>query len=128
MKLLLDTHTLFWAMQDRSKLSALARAVLEDDENEVFASLASTWEMAIKVGAGKWPEAAALLAGFEEEIAVPGFMLLAITVSHVRAAGLMTSLHRDPFDRLLAAQAMAEGLTLVTVDPRVQGLGAAWVW
>ena len=90
--------------------------------------MATAWEMAIKVGIGKWPEAAALVDDFEAKIALPGFRLLPISVPHVRAAGLMQSPHRDPFDRLLAAQAMTEGLTLVTADTRLAALGAAVLW
>lgn len=128
MKLLLDTHVLFWAMQDRPKLSSTSRAAIEAEENEVLVSIVGAWEMAIKIGSGKWPEAAALLANFDKVIAVPAFVLLPLTVPHVRAAGLMQAAHRDPFDRLLAAQAIAEELTLVTADTKVQGLGAAWLW
>ena len=84
--------------------------------------------MAIKIGLGKWPEAEPLLAKLEAELAVPGFRLLPISLAHVRAAGLMSSPHRDPFDHLLAAQAQIEGLTLVTADPKVQALAATWLW
>ena len=128
MRLLLDTHAFYWAIEDETKLSPAALAAIQDPENDVFVSIVGAWEMAIKVGNGKWPEAAALLANFEKEIAVPAFVLLPITVPHVRTAGLMQAAHRDPFDRLLAAQAIAEGLTLVTADEKVQGLGAPWLW
>ena len=110
------------------RLSAIAHAAIESNDNDVYVSIASAWEMAIKVGIGKWPEAAALIAGFESEMSVPDFAILPLTVPHARAAGLMPSPHRDPFDRLLAAQAIAEGLTLVTADTKVRGLGAPWVW
>ena len=128
MKLLLDTHVLFWAMLDRQRLSPALTAVMQDPVNDVHASLASAWEMAIKIGLGKWPEAEPLLAKLEAELAVPGFRLLPISLAHVRAAGLMSSPHRDPFDHLLAAQAQIEGLTLVTADPKVQALAATWLW
>ena len=74
-------------------------------DSDVYVSVASAWEMAIKVGLGKWPEAVELVAEFESQISSEGFRLLPITVPHVRAAGLMQAAHRDPFDRLLAAQA-----------------------
>ena len=70
----------------------------------------------------------ALVGDFETEIAVEGFRLLPISVPHVRAAGLMQSPHRDPFDRLLAAQAQIEGVTLVTADPKLQQLVTGWLW
>ncbi len=94
----------------------------------MLVSLASAWEMAIKIGAGKWTQATTVLNTFETLLAVEDFRLLPINLAHVRQAGLMQSLHRDPFDRLLAAQAQIEGLTLVTADPKVQALGAPWLW
>ena len=90
--------------------------------------MATAWEMAIKVGIGKWPEAAALVDDFEAKSALPGFRLLPISVPHVRAAGLMQSPHRDPFDRLLTALAQIEGLTLVTADAKLASLSAPTLW
>ena len=124
MRLLLDTHILFWAIMDVPKLSPTATAALQDPNNQVLVSVASAWEMAIKVGLSKWPEAANLVAHFDAEIAKAKFALLPITIPHVRTAGLMQAAHRDPFDRLLAAQAQVEGLSLVTADPKLAGLGA----
>ncbi len=97
-------------------------------DTDVFVSIVNAWEIAIKVGRSKWLEAAPILGSFEAEIATEGFRLLPITVPHVRAAGLMQIPHRDPFDRLLAAQAQIEGLTLVTADPKVQALVQDWLW
>ena len=91
-------------------------------------SVVTAWEIAIKVGGRGWPEVQDLLDTFETAIAAEGFGLQPISVAHVRAAGLMQSPHRDPFDRLLAAQAQIEGLTLVTADAKVQTLGAQWLW
>ena len=96
--------------------------------NEIYVSVVSAWEMAIKVGLGKWPDAAVLVERFEHETTANGFLLLPILVPHVRAAGLMQVPHRDPFDRLLVAQAQIEGLTLVTADLKIQNLGVAWLW
>lgn len=128
MRLLIDTHVAFWSTTARSQLSEPARDALEDDDNIIWVSVASAWEIAIKVGSNKWPEAKELIAAFEQSIDDAGFELLPITVAHVRAAGSIQSPHRDPFDRLLVAQAQIEGLTLVTADPKVQGLVANWVW
>jgi PIN domain nuclease of toxin-antitoxin system len=125
---LLDTHVVFWSLIEDTQLSPTARDALGRVDTDVFVSVASAWEMAIKVGIEKWPEAAALVANFEAEISVPGFRLLPITVAHVRAAGTLVSPHRDPFDRLLAAQASIEGLTLVSADPIVGTLGAPVLW
>ena len=74
------------------------------------------------------PEASEILAMFDAVVQQEGFALLPISVSHARSAGLMTSEHRDPFDRRRAAQATIEGLTLVTADPKVRGLGAPCLW
>jgi PIN domain nuclease of toxin-antitoxin system len=127
-RLLADTHVVFWATMERSRLSQVARAALESEQNEAFVSVASAWEIAIKVGLGKWPEARDLLFDFERHMADAGFELLPITVAHVRTAGLIASTHRDPFDRLLAAQATIDGLVLVTADGNLAPLGAACIW
>lgn len=128
MRLLLDTHSLFWVTMDPSQLSSAAKTSLADEENNVYVSVASAWEIAIKVGIGKWPEARDLLLEFEQHVDRSGFELLPIHLAHVRAAGLMKAAHRDPFDRLLAAQATIEGLTLVTADEQVASLGAPVLW
>jgi PIN domain nuclease of toxin-antitoxin system len=126
--LLADTHVVFWAMMERARLSQTARAALESEQNDVFVSVASAWEIAIKVGLGKWPEARDLLFDFERHMDDAGFEVLRITVGHVRASGLMTAAHRDPFDRLLAAQATIDGLVLVSADADLAALGAACIW
>ena len=128
MNLLLDTHVLAWWLTDKARLPSLVVDRIVAQDTEVFVSIVNAWEIAIKVGRSKWLEATPILDSFEAEIATEGFRLLPITVPHVRLAGLMTSPHRDPFDRLLAAQAQVERLTLVTADPKVQALGANWMW
>jgi PIN domain nuclease of toxin-antitoxin system len=127
-RLLADTHVVFWATMERTRLSQAACTALESDENDVLVSVASAWEIAIKVGLGKWPEARQLLLDFERHMDEAGFEILPITVAHVRAAGLMAVPHRDPFDRLPAAQATIDGLVLVTADPQLPTLGAACIW
>lgn len=84
--------------------------------------------MAIKVGLGKWPEAQTLLSDFEGLASAEGIRLLPISVAHVRDAGLLQTSHRDPFDRLLAAQSILEGLTVVTPDAAFTPLGASCLW
>ena len=128
MRLLLDTHTVVWSLLGVGRLSDRARQAIAAPTAEVHVSIASVWEIAIKVGLGKWPEAQPLLSDLEQRLDAVQFALLPMTLPHARAAGLMQSPHRDPFDRLLAAQAMIEGLTLVTADGRVQALGAPWLW
>lgn len=128
MRLLLDTHALFWWLIDEAQLSSNARDAIRSKDNEVYVSIASAWEMAIKVGVGKWPEAHALLSDFEGLVHAESFRLLPISVAHVRDAGLMRIPHRDPFDRLLAAQSMLEGLTIVTSDALLPTFGAPCLW
>jgi PIN domain nuclease of toxin-antitoxin system len=98
----------------------IARAARDEDVRT-----SGPWETAIKVGLGKWPEAHGFLADFEQEMLESNYTILPITLDHVRFAGLMTSAHRDPFDRLLAAQAQVDGLSLVTADPKLRDPGAA---
>ena len=128
MKLLLDTHAVIWWLIEKDRLSKRAYAAIELESSEVYVSVASAWEMAIKAGLGKWPEALPLIEAFEASMATANFRLLPITVAHARTSGLMQHPHRDPFDRLLVAQAMFEGLTLVTSDTKVQGMGAPCLW
>lgn len=128
MRLLLDTHAVVWSFIDIGRLSAAALAAVKTPGHLVCVSVASAWEIAINVGKGKWPEAQAVLVGFESHLARANFRLLPIELDHVRAAGLMATAHRDPFDRLLAAQAIGENLTLVTADPQMPSLGAAVLW
>jgi len=128
LRTLLDTHVLFWWLTEDERLSARARQVLANGPDAVHVSVATAWEIAIKVGLGKWPEARWLIDNFEHEMATEGFRLLSIEVSHVRVAGLMRAAHRDPFDRLLVAQAASEGLTFVTSDQALTDLGAACLW
>jgi PIN domain nuclease of toxin-antitoxin system len=127
LRLLLDTHVLFWWLTDDPRLSASARRAIEENEEDTFVSIATALEIAIKVGAGKWPEAAALIDNLEDEVAAEGFKMLPISVAHARA-GLSTSQHRDPFDRILTAQASLDNLALVTADTALGGEGVTRIW
>lgn len=128
MKLVLDTHAFHWWIAEKHKLPSTVSAAISSPERNVVVSVASAWEMSIKVGAGRWPGAVDLVDRFGAHLAAERFGLLSLSIPHVRAAGLMQSPHRDPFDRLLAAQAQIEGLTLVTAGPKVQALRSDWLW
>jgi PIN domain nuclease of toxin-antitoxin system len=128
LNVLLDTHVLFCWLTDDARLSAAARQLLTAEAESAYVSVATAWEIAIKVGQGKWPEAQELINRFEQEIAGEGFRLLPIEVSHARLAGSMRAVHRDPFDRMLAAQAMTENLLVITSDRELAILGASCVW
>lgn len=118
-RLLLDTHAFLWWLADDPRLGEKARALIADPANEVFVSAASGWEAAIKAALGKLELPGPLDAAVEEE----GFTHMPITFFHGEQAGSLPPHHRDPFDRMLVAQAQAEGLTVVTADPHIAVYG-----
>ncbi|MFZ1083571.1 MAG: type II toxin-antitoxin system VapC family toxin [Terracidiphilus sp.] len=128
MKLLLDTHTILWAMLGDPKLSAMARSLLEDDSNEVFVSVVCIWEIATKVRIGKMPEPGNLLKNPQQALEDLGYRDLPLTLSHARLGGLLVHPHKDPFDRMLAAQAILESLILVSIDSVFDGLPVVRRW
>jgi len=118
MKLLLDTHLLLWAAGEPARLSAGARSLIENPENELLFSAASLWEVAIKCGLGRndfQVDTRLLRRGLLDN----GYRELPILSDHVVAIESLTALHKDPFDRVLVAQATAEGITLLTIDSLV---------
>jgi PIN domain nuclease of toxin-antitoxin system len=115
MSLLLDTHVILWWLTDDPALSDDLKARL-DDEPDVYVSPASLWEITIKQSIGKLPEPENLV----EEIRTSGFRGLPITFDHAIVAGRLPLIHRDPFDRMLVAQAQCEDLILATHDPFIQ--------
>jgi PIN domain nuclease of toxin-antitoxin system len=126
-RLLLDTHAFVWWTMNDPRLSATNRQTIATAD-VVAVSVVAAWEIAIKVGIGKWPEARFVIEDFEGIVSRDGIDLIPISISDVRRAGFMVSTHRDPFDRLLAAQAMNADLTLITADTKLQQLGADWLW
>ena len=114
MALLLDTHALLWWLEGDRHLSTKARRVIGDESRVVMVSAASAWEIATKVRIGKLPGAVEVAERFVEIIRRQNFGSLAISIEHARRAGLLPGEHRDPFDRMLIAQAQIEGLTLVS--------------
>lgn len=127
--LLLDTHTYVWAVSEPHKLSSASRDAIADRSNRLLVSAASVWEMAIKHHTGRWPEAEPLLSGHAEIVERLGAEHVDISWAHARRAGGLRWDHADPFDRVLAAQAMAAGATLVTRDETfaaLAGLDLLW--
>lgn len=112
MKLLLDTNAFLWALDDTSRLTPTTRDLLADEQNDLFVSIASLWEISIKVAAGK------LTSGldWEDYLSRMGAVLLPLQMEHAREISRLPHLHRDPFDRMLVAQARVENLILVTGD------------
>ncbi|MCF8053062.1 MAG: type II toxin-antitoxin system VapC family toxin [Desulfobacterales bacterium] len=113
MNLTLDTHALLWWLDDSPALSQGARTAIMDDRNIVIVSAAVVWEIRIKQALGKLD----IDSSFLEIIRSQGFELLSITADHAYAVGDLPMHHRDPFDRMIIAQARLEGLTVVTRDP-----------
>lgn len=128
MRLLLDTHALLWWWGEPELLSERARAVIAERDHEVWVSAATAWELAIKVHLGKLPDARLAVDHYAEWLGDEGMLPLDIRASHALKAGSLSGAHRDPFDRMLAAQAMIEQLEVVTRDPSIAALGARTIW
>lgn len=115
-RLLLDTNTLLWWLSDSPSLGASAREAIIEPRNEVYVSAASTWEISIKRAIGKLKAPDDMDSIVEEE----GMLKLPITLFHGDQAGSLPDIHKDPFDRMLIAQAQAEGLVIITADSMFQ--------
>jgi PIN domain nuclease of toxin-antitoxin system len=128
MTLLLDTHTFLWFCQGDASLSAAAKTLIEDAANRKMLSMASCWEIAIKAGLGKLtlgePSATYLPAALSRT----GFELLPITLAHATGVERLPQHHRDPFDRLLVAQATAEAIPIVSADVALDSYGVRRMW
>jgi PIN domain nuclease of toxin-antitoxin system len=122
LKLLLDTHVLLWGIAGDRRLPAATERMIRSEGNDSFVSVASLWEIEIKMRQGKLVAPDDLPERLESD---PDFAILAATVEHVWRVRALPLIHSDPFDRLLAAQAMAEGMTLVTHDRRLAEYGGA---
>lgn len=118
MRLLLDTHVLLWTVAESRRLSAAARALIGEPDNELTFSSVSLWEIAIKAGLGR-EEFRIDPSSLRRNLFDNGYAEVAMTGAHAVALGGLPSIYRDPFDRMLVAQAIVEGLTLVTSDPAV---------
>ncbi len=128
MKYLLDTHALLWWWTDDPQLSATARACIQDEANVILVSAASAWEIATKHRLGKLAQAGEAVARFNELIELDAFQHLPVSYLHALRAGALAAEHRDPFDRLLAAQSELEGVPLISCDPAFAALGARVLW
>jgi len=128
MRLLLDTHAFLWWVQDAPELSKKARASIANPDNECLLSLVSCWEIAIKVSLGKLTLPNPIERFVPEQLAANRFRQLDIGFRHVARVAGLTFHHRDPFDRLLAAQALEETLTMVSADPVFRKYGVKRIW
>ena len=127
-QLLLDTHALLWWLAEPARLSPAAHAAISDPAHGVHVSAASGWEIATKVSLGKLHGVCELLNNLPQLLIAEGFELLPITLRQGLHAGSYPMPHRDPFDRLLAAQAELARLTLVSVDPALQAFPCRLLW
>ncbi|MFN7056243.1 type II toxin-antitoxin system VapC family toxin [Hyphomonas sp.] len=128
MRLLLDTHALVWWLEGGQRLSQKARKAIADPDADVHVSAASAYEVSLKFMLGKFPEAEALVGSWRETIAGAGFHELDISARHALRAGSLPRHHRDPFDRLIVATALEDGLALVTNDAAILQYGAPVLW
>ncbi len=127
-KLLLDTHTLLWSLHQPAKLSAKVRDLIQNPENIRLVSSASLWEIAVKTRLGKLAVGESFLANYPTYLRTFRAEELFIRGVHCVLAPGFPSEHKDPFDRILAAQSQVEQALLLTDDPRIQTLGVATVW
>lgn len=128
MRLLLDTHTFLWWINNDSLLSEAASASITSVRNECFVSLASCWELAIKTSIGKLRLSKPVERFIPEELAANDFQLLPIDFRHVAKVETLPFHHRDPFDRLLVAQSLTEKMTMVSADGVLSRYGVKRVW
>jgi PIN domain nuclease of toxin-antitoxin system len=127
MKLLIDTHVAIWFITEDKQLPKKVKTLIEDSTNECFVSIASLWEMGIKYSLGKLDLKADLKKIFEL-IDQSGLTLMPITTTHILTNSVLDFHHRDPFDRLIIAQAKSEGFTLVSKDEMFKDYNINWIW
>jgi len=125
---LLDTHTMIWFFQDDPRLSSTAKAFVEDPVNRKLVSIATCWEIAIKFGRGKLTLGEPTRPYLDRAIALNHFELLPISLDHVTAVEGLPPHHKDPFDRLLIAQAMVEGLPILSADAAFDAYPVRRIW
>jgi len=128
MRFLLDTHTAFWEFTDSLELSDKVKSVIDDHRNEIFVSIVSAWEIAIKRSLNRDKTSLCSTAEFLDEIAASGFRLISLESNHVRLVETLPYHHRDPFDRLLICTAIAEDMTFLSADEHIPQYDVKWLW
>lgn len=128
MSYLLDTHALVWWWLVDPQLSEPARAVLSDRSSRIAVSAVTAYEIANKVRLGKWDVMREMIAIYDLALTQDGFSNLTLEPRHAHHAGLLEGEHRDPFDRMIAAQALLENLTVITRDPEIAAFGCKVLW
>ena len=128
MRFLLDTHTFLWAVLDDPRLSDKVRALMLNADNELLVSPASYWEIAIKISLGKYTLDDDFEAFMERQTVYSEFTLLPISLKHAAVVASLPFHHRDPFDRLLVAQAISEGIPIVSIDRALDLYPLTRIW
>jgi PIN domain nuclease of toxin-antitoxin system len=128
MRALLDTHAFLWWVTDDAQLSPAARAIIEDADNELYLSAASAWEITIKVQSRRLPLPVSPVEFVPQHMHESGFRPMPVEITHALLVHDLPPLHRDPFDRLLIAQAQAEGVPIITADPLIRQYDVATLW
>lgn len=128
MRILLDTHALLWAALAPEYLSRTAIRTIKDEVHTILVSAASAWEIATKVRLGKLPGAEKFEKEFLERVELAGYLLLPINVPAALRAGRLAGEHRDPFDRMIAAQAIAEDIPVISKDPKLDAFNIRRIW
>lgn len=128
MNLLLDTHAFLWWVTNDPRLSAAAGVAIADDQNSVYVSTATAWEIAIKAGLGQLRLPAEPASFIARQVALNAFEILPVQLGHALHVLTLPALHRDPFDRMLVAQSQVESLALVTSDAAIRAYAVATVW
>ena len=128
MTALVDTHTLLWSVIQPEKLSASATEILADPTNEIFVSAASAWEIATKVRLGKLSRADTFERNFISVVDTLSYKLLPITVDNAMRAGRLLGEHGDPFDRMIAAQALELDIPVISADRQLDPFGIRRIW
>ena len=128
MNFLLDTHTFLWFIDGNSSLSEHARVLIEDSQNTIYVSMASIWEMAIKVSLGKLQTSQPFELFLPSQLITNNFSVLDIAVSHALRVASLPFHHRDPFDRLLIAQSLVENWPIIGTDSQFDAYGVTRIW
>ncbi len=128
MKILLDTHTFLWWVADDPQISANAKDIISDPNNEIYFSVVSAWEIIIKVGTGKLSLSEPPEIYIPSRVASNQFEILPVQISHILKINSLPNFHKDPFDRLLIAQSLVEDLSLITVDGAIAQYPVKTIW
>lgn len=128
MKFLVDTHAFLWALLSPERLTERARKIFLDPQTELLISIATPWEMAIKAGVGRLTDGAAILTNFESLLTTNGYRMLETSIQHTIQSGLLPRYHKDPFDRLLIAQALDLRLPIMSGDEVLDLYGVRRIW